>query len=159
MSKQLVVYFSATGTTAKLAETLADVLGADIYPILPQVPYTSADLNWMNPRSRSMVEMHAPASRPAMRDMPCPVEEYDTIFIGFPIWRYVAPTIINTFLERYDLSGKTIVPFATSGGSGMGETNAALQPSCPDSRLLNGKVFRFCPSRDALSAWLATLAL
>lgn len=119
--KMLVAYFSASGVTAKAAKKLAEVAGADLFEIRPAVPYTSADLNWMDKKSRSSVEMNDPAFRPAIAGKMEGMEQYDVVFVGFPIWWYVAPTIINTFLESYDFSGKTIVPFATSGGSGMGK--------------------------------------
>ena len=120
MKKALVAYFSASGVTAKAAETLAQAVNADLYEIQPEKPYTRADLDWTNRQSRSSVEMRDPDSRPAFFKRPLDLEAYDVVFVGFPIWWYVAPTIINTFLESYDFSGKTIVPFATSGGSGMG---------------------------------------
>ena len=126
MSRKLVAYFSATGTTAKVAETLADAIGADIYEIEPEVPYTEADLNWRDANSRSSIEMNDPLSRPAIAGKRDNMADYDTIYVGFPIWWYVAPTIINTFLESYDMTGKTIIPFATSGSSGMGKTNEKL---------------------------------
>ena len=116
----LVAYFSATGTTAKAAKTLASAAQADLYEIKPAVPYTGAELNWMDKRSRSSVEMNDKQSRPALADTDAPIAGYDVIFLGFPIWWYTAPTIINTFLERYDFTSKTIVLFATSGGSGLG---------------------------------------
>lgn len=137
MSKRLVAYFSASGITAKVAENLADAIGADIFEIQPEVPYTKADLNWMDKKSRSTIEMSDPTSRPGIAVKRDNMDEYDTIFVGFPIWWYVAPTIINTFLESYDLKGKTIIPFATSGGSNMGKTNEKLAPSCPDAKLLH----------------------
>ena len=140
MSKPLVTYFSATGTTEKTAKKLAAAIGADLYEIRPAAPYTSADLDWQNARSRSSVEMQDPASRPALADKDAPVAEHDTIFVGFPIWWYVAPTIINTFLEAYDLAGKRVVPFATSGGSRMGGTVAALEPSAPGATFAAGDV-------------------
>lgn len=127
----LVAYFSASGNTAKAAKALAKAAGADLYEIKPAVPYTGADLNWMDKGSRSSVEMSDKNSRPALADTDAPVAEHDVIFLGFPIWWYTAPTIINTFLERYDFSGKTIVLFATSGGSSLGSTAAALQSSAP----------------------------
>ena len=120
MSKRLVAYFSASGVTAKVAENLADAIGADIFEIQPEVPYTKADLNWMDKKARTTIEMSDPTSRPAIAAKRDNIDEYDTIFVGFPIWWYVAPTIVNTFLESYNLKGKTIIPFATSGGSGMG---------------------------------------
>ena len=132
--KKLVAYFSPTGTTAHLAQTLAEAVGADIFEIKPAVPYKPADLNWMDKRARSTVEMNDPASRPAIASQRDNMAEYDVVFVGFPIWWYVAPTIINTFLESYDFSGKTVVLFATSGGSGMGETLKKLAPSCGDDK-------------------------
>jgi len=153
MKRKLVAYFSASGVTAKLAETLSESIGADLYAIEPEVPYTKADLNWMNKNSRSSVEMKDPASRPAIAGKRDNMDEYDTIFIGFPIWWYVAPTIINTFLESYDFTGKTIIPFATSGGSGMGKTNEKLQPSCPGAKLMEGKVWKKNVKADELAAW------
>lgn len=125
MSKKLVAYFSASGVTAKVADTLAKAAGADLYEIKPAIPYTEADLDWRNKDSRSSVEMRDPASRPTIGSAAVDMSEYDTLFVGFPIWWYVAPTIINTFLESYDLSGKTIIPFATSGSSGMGKIGRA----------------------------------
>ena len=129
MSKKLVAYFSASGVTKKAAELLAKAAGADIYEITPKVPYTSADLNWMDKQSRSSVEMRDVSSRPEIADKNAKIENYDTIFLGFPIWWYVAPTIINTFLESYDFSGKTIVLFATSGGSRFGKAVDGLKSS------------------------------
>ena len=131
--KSLVVYFSCSGVTKKTAELLSDVAGADLFEIRPEVPYTKADLDWMDKKSRSTVEMNDPSSRPAIADKVEHMEQYDTVYVGFPIWWYVAPTIINTFLESYDFSRKTVIPFATSGGSGMGKTEAVLHALCPDS--------------------------
>lgn len=153
MSKKLVAYFSASGTTARLAENLAEAIGADIFEIVPEVPYTAADLNWQDKHSRSSIEMQDPASRPAIAATRDNMADYDTIFVDFPIWWYVAPTIINTFLESCDLTGKTIIPFATSGGSGIGETNEKLEPSCPGAKLLEGRVFRSSASKTELEAW------
>ena len=158
MKRKLVAYFSASGVTAKLAETLSEAIGADLYAIEPEVPYTKADLNWMNQNSRSSVEMKDPASRPAIAGKRDNMDEYDTIFVGFPIWWYVAPTIINTFLESYDFAGKTIIPFATSGGSGMGKTNEKLQPSCPGAKLMDGKVWKKNSMADELAAWAEDLS-
>ena len=158
MSRKLVAYFSASGVTAKLAETLSEAIGADLYAIEPEVPYTKADLNWMNQNSRSSVEMKDPASRPAIAGKRDNMDEYDTIFVGFPIWWYVAPTIINRFLESYDFAGKTIIPFATSGGSGMGKTNEKLQPSCPGAKLMDGKVWKKKVKADELAAWAEDLS-
>ncbi len=159
MKKALVAYFSAGGATARLAGTLKDALGADVYEIKPEVPYTRADLNYMDKSSRSTIEMKNRSFRPKMNEAPPPVDEYDVIFVGFPIWWYVAPTIINTYLECFDLSGKTIVPFATSGGSGMGKTNEGLAPSCKGAVLKEGKVFRSGTSAAELKKWIGTLGL
>lgn len=156
--RRLVAYFSCSGVTAKAAETLAEAAGADIYEIRPEVPYTSEDLNWNNKKSRSSVEMKNPKSRPDIAERMDDIQSYDTIFIGFPIWWYTAPTIIKTFLESYDFSGKTVVPFATSGGSGLGKTESDLKPCCSATavwkpgRMLNGR-----QNREVLAAWADTL--
>ena len=157
MGKTLVAYFSASGVTKKLAQTLADAIGADLFEIEPKVPYTKADLNWMDKQSRSTIEMQDPASRPEIAGSCANIADYDTVFVGFPIWWYVAPTIVNTFLESCDLTGKTVVPFATSGGSAMGGTNKALAPSCRGARLLEGKVFRSSTNAETLCEWVKTL--
>lgn len=144
MTKELVAYFSATGTTKRAAERLAKAVGADLYEIKPAVPYSAADLNWHDGRSRSSVEMNDSASRPELADTDARIENYDTIFLGFPIWWYMAPRIISSFLEAYDFSDKRIVLFATSGGSGFGKAAAELKRSVDSSadliegRLLNG---------------------
>ena len=153
MSRKLVAYFSASGVTAKVAEKLSEAIGADLYAIEPEVLYTKADLDWMDKKSRSTIEMNNPASRPAIAGKRDNMNDYDTVFVGFPIWWYVAPTIINTFLESYDLTGKTIIPFATSGGSDMGKTNEKLLPSCKGAKLLNGKVFKASVSGADLAKW------
>ena len=140
MSKKLVAYFSASGRTAKVAEKLANELGAELYEIKPEVKYTKADLNWMNKKSRSSVEMNDKSFRPAIITGDLDVSGYDTVYLGFPIWWYVAPTLINTFLEAYDFAGKKIVLFATSGGSGFGNTVAELQPSAPKAEITETKV-------------------
>lgn len=159
MSKKLVAYFSASGVTAGVAEKLAEAAGADLYEIKPAVPYTKADLDWMNKQSRSSVEMSDLSSRPEISGKVDNMGEYDVIFVGFPIWWYVAPTIINTFLESYDLTGKTIILFATSGGSGFGKTAEKLADSCKGAvikgeKLLNGKV-----DKDTLSGWVKELGV
>ena len=159
MSRKLVAYFSASGVTAKVAETLAEAIGADIFEIEPKVPYTKADLDWTNRQSRSSIEMNDPASRPAIAGVRDNMADYDTLFVGFPIWWYVAPTIINTFLESYDLTGKTIIPFATSGGSGMGQTNEKLLPSCAGAKLIEGKVFKSNVSKAEMNQWASGLSL
>lgn len=153
MSRKLVAYFSASGVTAKVAERLSEAIGADLYAIEPEVPYTKADLDWMDKKSRSTIEMNNPASRPAIAGKRDNMNDYDTVFVGFPIWWYVAPTIINTFLESYDLTDKTIIPFATSGGSDMGKTNEKLLPSCKGAKLLDGKVFKASVSGADLAKW------
>ena len=156
MSKKLVAYFSATGTTKEAAERLAKATGADLFEIRPTIPYTSADLNWMDKKSRSSVEMSDPSSRPEIAEkIPNPAD-YDTVFLGFPIWWYVAPRIINTFVESYDFTGKTLVPFATSGGSGMGRTVDELQKLCPNANWKAGKMVNGI-SDKALADWANTL--
>ena len=160
MSKKiLVAYFSASGVTAKAAWKLSKAIGADLHEIKPEVPYSSADLNWMDKKSRSSVEMNDPSSRPTIAEKLADMEKYDVVFVGFPIWWYVAPTIINTFLESYDFSGKTIIPFATSGGSGMGKANEKLQQSCPGATLLQGRLLNGNLSEDSLKNWVKNLNL
>ena len=154
MSKTLVAYFSASGTTARVAKELAQAVGADLYEIRPAVPYTKADLNWMDKNSRSTVEMNDKSSRPALADRDANIAAHDTILLGFPIWWYVAPTIINTFLESYDFSGKKIVLFATSGGSGFGRTVAGLKPSvAADIVIVEGKLLNGRQTAESLKAW------
>jgi len=140
MSKKLVAYFSASGNTASLAKKLADAAGADIYEIRPETPYTGADLNWQDKQSRSSVEMSDHSSRPALADKSANIDGYDTVYVGFPVWWYIAPTIINTFLESYDFSGKRIILFATSGGSGFGKAVENLRPSAPGAVITEGRV-------------------
>ena len=155
--KTLVAYFSASGQTAKLAKTLAGVTGGDLFEIAPETAYTAADLDWMDKKSRSTIEMKDPKSRPAIAGKVADMAQYDTVFVGFPIWWYQAPRIIETFLESYDFSGKTVIPFATSGGSGMGKTNSVLKPSCGGAKLLEGKVVRRGTSKSDLAAWAESL--
>ena len=160
MSKKLVAYFSASGVTAKLAKNLAEAAGADIYEIRPEEPYTNADLNWQNKNSRSSVEMNDKSFRPSIADTDANIADYDTIFVGFPIWWYVAPTIINTFLEAYDFSGKTIILFATSGGSGMGNSAKELRLSVSDSAVIkDGKRFSANASVSELKDWVNSLGI
>ena len=135
-NKSLVTYFSASGVTKKVAEKLAEAAGADLFEIKPEVAYTEADLNWMDKKSRSSIEMNDKSFRPAIAEKCNNMADYDVVYIGFPIWWYVAPTIINTFLESYDFSGKTIVLFATSGGSGFGNTVAELKRSVSDTTVI-----------------------
>ncbi len=153
MSKKLVAYFSASGVTASLAKNLAAAIGADLFEIEPVIGYAKADLDWTNKKSRSSVEMNDKSSRPAVAKKLGNMSEYDEVFVGFPIWWYIAPTIVNTFLEGYDLAGKTIIPFATSGGSGMGETNEYLANSCKGAKLVEGKVLRRNVCADELKKW------
>ena len=141
MGKSLVAYFSASGTTKKVAEIIASSADADLYEIVPAQPDSKADLNWMDKKSRSSVEMSDKNYRPEITDTDSHIGMYDEIILGFPIWWYVAPTIINTFLENYDFSGKKIVLFATSGGSGFGNTVRELKPSAPNAVFVEGKVF------------------
>lgn len=154
MSKILVAYFSAGGVTAKAAKKLAEATEADLYEIRPAVPYSSEDLDWMNKKSRSSVEMNDKSSRPALADTDAGVTGYDTVFLGFPIWWYMAPTIINTFLEAYDFSGKKIVLFATSGGSGFGRTAEHLKGSVSaDTKIVEGKLLNGGWSARQLKEW------
>ena len=156
MGKKLVAYFSASGTTRKIAEIIAQVAEADLYEIMPKQPYSKADLNWMDKKSRSSVEMSDKKFRPEISNPDAQVEKYDEIILGFPIWWYIAPTIINTFLEKYDFSGKKIVLFATSGGSGFGNTMRELQPSVPNSVIEEGRIFNNT-TRQQIMKWVETL--
>lgn len=156
----LVAYFSASGETARLAQTIARVARADCYEIRPAQAYTDADLNWHDDQSRSSVEMKDPSCRPAMADALPDLARYDTIFVGFPIWWYQAPRIIQTFLESADFSGKTVIPFATSGGSGMGRTQEILQRSCSaQTHWLPGRRLSSAASLGAIRNWLNALEL
>ena len=160
MGKTLVAYFSASGVTAKVADKLADALGADIYEIRPETPYTKANLNWMDKKSRSSIEMNDKTIRPAIADKNARINEYNTIFLGFPIWWYVAPTIINTFLESYDFSGKKIILFATSGGSKFGKTVEELKLSVPEScEIIEGKLLNGIQTIPGIRKWTDTLDL
>ena len=160
MSKKLVAYFSASGVTAKVADMLADAVGADIHEIRPKVPYTKADLNWMNKNSRSSIEMADKTIRPEIAESNVKIENYDVIFLGFPIWWYVAPTIINTFLESADFSGKKVILFATSGGSKFGKTVEELKISVPDScEIIEGKLLNGRQTIASVKEWADTLGL
>ena len=156
MAKRLVAYFSASGITKKTAEMLAEAGGCDLYEITPKVPYTKADLNWMDKNARSTVEMNDKKFRPELGGETIDVSAYDEILLGFPIWWYVAPTIINTFLEKYDFSGKKIILFATSGGSGFGNTVSELQPSAPEAQIVEGKLLNRA-SKQELADWIKSL--
>ena len=159
MSNKLVAYFSASGVTGSVAKKLVEATGADLYEIRPKVPYTSADLNWNNASSRSSLEMKDKSSRPELADKNAKINGHDVIFLGFPIWWYVAPTIINTFLESYDFSGKTIILFATSGGSGFGQAVNGLKPSAPGAVIREGKLFNRRVSVDELKKWAESLGV
>ena len=153
MSRALVAYFSASGVTARVTKNLASAAVADLYEIKPAVPYSRADLNWMDQQSRSSVEMRDHSSRPELADTNADIAADDTVFIGFPIWWYIAPTIINTFLEAYDFSGKKIVLFATSGGSGFGKAAQSLQPSAPNAKIISGEILNGIPNEKKLKAF------
>ncbi len=155
MNRKLVTYFSASGVTKRAAESFASIIGADLYEIKPAVPYTKEDLNWMDNKSRSSVEMKAPglSSRPALADVDANISAYDVIFIGFPIWWYTAPTIVHTFLESYDFSGKIVVPFATSGGSPMGNISSTLQKVVPSASVRPGRMMNDRVSDQTLRDW------
>lgn len=150
MNKKLVAYFSVGGTTAAVAKNLAAAIGADLYEIKPKIPYTNTDVDWTNRNSRSSLEMRDKTYRPELADANADIAAYDLIFLGFPIWWYVAPTIVNTFLESYDFSGKKIVLFATSGGSGFGKTKAELQRSAEGAVFAEGKILNGRPSINEL---------
>lgn len=140
MSKTLIAYFSASGVTARAAREMADAIGADLYEICPAAPYTDADLNWMDKKSRSTLEMNDPACRPAIASQVEHMEQYDTVFVGFPVWWYVEPRIVDTFLESYDFTGKTMIPFATSGGSGISKAEKSLREHCPGGNWKKGRL-------------------
>lgn len=160
MSKKLVAYFSASGVTAQVAKTLAEAVKADLYQIKPAVAYTPADLNWRDKKSRSTLEMEDPTSRPELADKNADVENYDVIFLGFPIWWYVAPHLINTFLETCDFSNKTIVLFATSGGSSFGKTIINLKDSISATTIIReGRLLNKRMSPDELATWVKQLEL
>lgn len=157
MSKTLVAFFSASGVTRQVAQKLAAAAQADLYEIKPAVPYTQVDLNWRDKSSRSSVEMQNLAIRPQLADTDAKIEQYDRILLGYPIWWYMAPTIINTFLESYDFSGKSIILFATSGGSGFGKSVEELSPSCPNAVIREGRMLNGNPSEQELRQWEESL--
>lgn len=157
MSKKLVAYFSATGVTESVARNLSQAAQADLYKIRPEIPYTSADLDWTDKKSRSSVEMNDPSSRPAILTEDLDIASYDIIFLGFPVWWYVAPTIINTFLDTYDFSGKTVIPFATSGSSGIENCEKKLHQLYPSIKWRPGKLLNGQPTPTLLSSWVKTL--
>ena len=153
MGNKLVAYFSASGVTGSVAEKLADEIGADLFEIVPEKPYTNADLDWQNSRSRSSVEMKDRNARPAIASKIDDISRYDVIFVGFPVWWYREPSIVDTFMEAYDFSGKTIVPFATSGGSGLGDAPKNMQALAKGSEVEDGKRFSVVVSGQELRAW------
>ena len=152
MSKILVAYFSASGVAERVAEKLARAAGADLFEIKPEVPYTSADLNYMDKKSRSSVEMNDRSCRPAIADR-TEISIYDTVFVGFPIWWYREPSIIDTFMEQYDFSGRKVVPFCTSGGSGLGPSGSNMQALAPGAKVVAGKRFSSGVSEAELKKW------
>ena len=154
MDKALVAYFSASGVTAKVAQRLAEAAGADLFEIAPEVPYTKADLNWMNKNSRSTLEMNDRACRPPIAEVP-DVSGYDVIFVGFPVWWYREPSIIDTFMESADFTGKTVVPFCTSGGSGLGDSAQNMQALAKGAKVEEGQRFKGSVSTDELKKWAA----
>lgn len=153
MSKVLVAYFSAGGVTAKVAERLTKEIGAELFEIEPETPYTDQDLDWQNKKSRSSVEMNDRDCRPAIRSEVENMGQYDLVFVGFPVWWYREPSIIDTFMEAYDFSGKTVVPFATSGGSLIGDSGKNMQVLAPNARVVQGKRFAVNTSGQELSSW------
>ena len=153
MSKTLVAYFSASGITAKVAKKMAETIGADLFEIKPEIPYSGADLNWQNKNSRSSVEMNDRSSRPAIAVKAADMPQYDVVFVGFPVWWYREPSIIDTFMESYDFAGKTVIPFATSGGSGLGDSAANMQKLAKGAKVVNGKRFSGSASAEELKAW------
>ena len=157
--KKLVAYFYASGSTARLANTLSAAADAAIFEIRPAVPYERRDLNWMDKKARSTVEMQDPGCRPALADAAAPVAEADVIFLGFPIWWYREPSIIDSFLDAYDFSGKTIVPFFTSGGSGLGEGQGRIETLAGGAKVLAGKRFSARASESELKDWISGLHL
>lgn len=153
MSNKLVAYFSASGVTKSVAEKLVNEIGADLFEIIPENLYTNADLDWQNSRSRSSVEMKDRNARPGIASKVNDMSQYDVVFVGFPIWWYREPSIIDTFMEAYDFSGKTIVPFATSGGSGLGDAPNNMQVLAKGSKVESGKRFSVVVSGQELRAW------
>lgn len=157
MSKTLVAYFSASGVTESVARTLAQTADADLYRILPKIPYTAADLDWTDKKSRSSIEMKDPDSRPEIAATDLDISSYDVVFLGFPVWWYVAPTIINTFLETYGFAGKTVIPFATSGSSGIENCEKKLRQQYPSINWKPGKLLNGQPGKETLDSWIKGL--
>ena len=159
MRKTLIAYFSASGSTAKLAKTLAEAAKGTLYEIRPAVPYERKDLNWMDKKSRSTLEMQDPACRPELADTAAPVAENEVVFLGFPIWWYREPSLIDSFLDAYDFSGKTVVPFFTSGGSGLGEGQGRIEKLAKGAKVLPGKRFSARAGESELLSWIGGLDL
>ena len=155
MSKVLVAYFSASGVTKKVATRLAEEIGAELFEIVPETPYTAEDLNWQDKNSRSSIEMKDTNSRPAIGSKIADIRLYDVIYVGFPVWWYREPSIIDTFMETYDFSGKTVVPFATSGGSLVGDSGKNMQALAPNAKVVQGKRFPANTSGQELADWAA----
>ena len=156
MAKALVAYFSASGTTGRVAERLAQAIGADLFEIVPEQPYTSADVDWRNKRSRSSLEMGDRSSRPAIASDVADMAAYDVVFVGFPIWWYREPSIIDTFIEAYDFAGKTVVPFATSGGSGIGDSGKNMAALATGANVVRGERLASSASAADLKSWAST---
>ena len=159
MSNKLIAYFSAGGNTARLANTLASAAEAALYEIRPERPYDKRDLNWLNPKSRSSVEMKDKGCRPALADTAAPVAEADVVFLGFPIWWYREPSVIDSFLDAYDWNGKTLVPFFTSGSSGLGEGQERIGELAKGAKVLTGQRFKARTSEEELRRWLQELGV
>ena len=159
MCKTVIAYFSASGSTAKLAKTLAEAANGTLYEIRPAVPYERKDLNWMDKKSRSTLEMQDPDCRPALADTAAPVAENEVVFLGFPIWWYREPSLIDSFLDAYDFTGKAVVPFFTSGGSGLGEGQGRIEKLARGARVLPGKRFSARASESELLSWIGSLDL
>lgn len=157
MGKALVAFFSATGTTERVARDLAAAVGANLFKIEPEVPYVEADLDWRDERSRATIEMNDEACRPPIGATVERMGDYDTVFLGFPIWWYVEPRVIDTFLEAHDLSGKTVVPFATSGSSAITRASGRISTLVPEATVLGGSVLNGAPSREQLADWARTI--
>ncbi|MBP5276840.1 MAG: NAD(P)H-dependent oxidoreductase [Lachnospiraceae bacterium] len=158
MGKSLVAYFSASGVTKKVATKLASAIGADIFEIVPKELYTSADLNWMDKKSRSSVEMNDRNCRPEISSKVDDMSKYDTVYVGFPVWWYREPSIIDTFMESYDFSGKTVIPFCTSGGSGLGDSAKNMQALASEAKVIDEKKFSSGVSEEELKKWADSLS-
>ncbi|MBQ4370366.1 MAG: NAD(P)H-dependent oxidoreductase [Oscillospiraceae bacterium] len=156
MSKALVAYFSASGRTKALAERLAKAIGAELFEIEPETLYTEADLNWQDKKSRSSLEMLDRSSRPAIRSKAADMAEYDVVFVGFPVWWHREPSIIDTFMEAYDFSGKTVIPFATSGGGGIGDSGKNMQALAPGAKVEQGQRFAGRTDEKELGDWASS---